>query len=869
VEKAFVDFVRGGKGFALFHAASATFHNWPEYQQMVGATWKLGTTGHGPMHTFKVTVKDKSHPVTAGMPDFEIRDELWHRMGTQPNIHVLCEAFSAKDKDGSGLAEPVAICTQFGKGRCFYNELGHDATVLKNDMWQTLMLRGTEWAATGKVAIPVPSDRMPAGYQWRQTDKSLALVTNGKVVWRFNFAGKLGKPYFHPLALTDGTELTWDSPPDHPWHHGLWFSWKFINGLNYWEENRQTGLSQGRNELLAVKVEPREDYSARIEMTIAYHPPDKPTVLTETRRIDVSAPDEQGRYRMDWAATFTAAEQDVLLDRTAIPGEKDGKAWGGYAGLSVRIAKDISKWQVIGSEGKSDMHTHGKKARWMGFSGQAPNGKQAGIAVLDHPGNLRHPSPWYVSLDTNVPFGYFSPAILFDGPYTLPAGESLTLRYRVLVHPGRADSSILKAEFRAFSKLDVKRQVYQKRTTAAKGPAKSAPGLDRVRGILNEFKARRFPRRKKIEFCGLDLTNLPKTTNPAELPDLYAADPNDPNKVRLRSDIILARHPKQWSKGVAYYCPAGNRYYISLEPGHPGRNPYYGPFEGKPWKKLGITEPNAPPARRRFAIHLVLDPVDVGRPNDVTLNKLQVAPVPIISEKDLLGYDWSGHILRLRPKVTDRLPSPKSVWGIPFVVVADGRPCYLGAFWAAGSSYLPKVPMAYTGIRPGLTTSKDSLQIGPVPIAGAKDPRNNIRLRTVLEELGFVQADRPAPRPRPRAMSLQQQLDMRVDVSHWNLDTTFGTAIEDLKNSVDPPLRLVVLWRDLYDYAGIQQDTRIRMDGLSNIPLRVALNSLLMAITGNPNDIGFIVEGGVVTVAAKDSLRVKWKTRVYDIADLL
>ena len=411
--------------------------------------------------------------------------------------------------------------------------------------------------------------------------------------------------------------------------------------------------------------------------------------------------------------------------------------------------------------------------------------------------------------------------------------------------------------------------VYAKTTAPTAKAGGTGTALDQARRILKEFKARRLPRRKKIEFCGLDLTDLKKTTNPADLPDLYVPDPNDPNELRLRSDIILARHPKQWSKGVVYYCPAGNRYYISLEPGHPGRNPYYGPFEGKPWRKLGITEPNVPPGKYRFAIQLVLDPVDVGKPNDVTLNKLQLAPVPIISEKDLLGYDWAKHILKLRPKVTDRLPSPKSVWGIPFVVVADGRRCYLGAFWAAGSSYLPSVPMAYIGMGPRLTGSKDSLQIGPVPIAGVKDPRDNMRLRRVLEELGFTEAKRPARRPRTRIMSLQQQLDMRIDVSHWNLDTTFGQAIEDLRNSVDPPLQLVVLWRDLYDYAGIDQQTPIRMDGLSNVPLRVALSSLLMAITGNPNDIGFIVDGGVVTVATKDSLRVKWKTRVYDITDLL
>jgi len=375
-EKAFVDFVAGGKGFALFHAASATLHNWPDYQDMAGATWKLGATGHGPIHTFDVSIADSTHPVTAGMPDFSIRDELWHRMGKRPNIRILCEAFSSKDARGSGRTEPVVICTEFGKGRCFYNILGHDATTMQNTAWQSLMLRGTEWAATGKVTIAIPDDwpsaseKESAGYRWRQDDGSLALVKGGKTVWRFNFDKKGGKSYFHPVCLADGTELTWDKPPDHPWHHGLWFSWKHINGLNYWEDDRTTGLSQGRNELADAKVIPGADHSARVEMRISYHPPGKAAVLTEERLIAVSAPDEQGQYYIDWRSTFTAGAEDVVLDRTAIPGEKGGKGWGGYAGLSVRIAEGISNWQVIDSEGRGDKQGHGKKARWMDFGGR-------------------------------------------------------------------------------------------------------------------------------------------------------------------------------------------------------------------------------------------------------------------------------------------------------------------------------------------------------------------------------------------------------------------------------------------------------------------------------------------------------------------
>ncbi|MBL7190042.1 MAG: PmoA family protein, partial [Phycisphaerae bacterium] len=815
VEKAFVDFVRSGKGFALFHAASATFHNWPEYQQMVGATWKLGTTGHGPMHTFKVTVKDKTHPITAGMPDFDLRDELWHRMGVQPNIHVLCEAFSSKEKGGSGLLEPVAICTQFGKGRCFYNELGHDATVMQNDMWKALMLRGTEWAATGKVTIPVPSEAAQTGYQWRQSDESLALVKDGKTVWQLNFDRKLGKPYFHPLALVDGTELTWNSPPDHTWHHGLWFSWKHINGLNYWEEDRTTGLSQGRNELVDIKVTTNDNYSAFIEMAISYHPPGKSALLSEKRALEVSAPDEQGRYYIDWGSTFTAGDQDVVFDRTAIPGEPEGKDWGGYAGLSVRIAKDISNWQVIDSEGREGKEAHGKNGRWMDFSGRTPDGKAAGIAVFDHPMNLRHPSPWYVSVDAETPFGYFSPAILFNKPYTLPAGARRALAYRILIHPGRINKDLLKKEWKTFEQAIAYKPIQTKPIVPAppKAQGKFMPALDRVRGILNEFKARRLPGRKKLEFCGLDLSSAPKTNSLAELSDLSEPDPADPNKHRLRREVVVARHPEHWGDGVIYYTPAKNLYYITLEPGHSGKNPIYGPFDGEPWKRLKMFEPKPTKSKHRFAIYLVADPIDIGKGDEITIEQLHLAPDPVITEQDLVGYDWSGHVLKLASGIKDRIPHP-SVWGIPFVVVADGTRCYLGAFCSFGSSHLPKVPIAYARAISAQLNSKDSLRIKPPPTTGATDPRGDRRIRKVLEELNFVQPKKTPARPRPAVKSLDGQLRRSTDFSHWTRHTTFGQAIDDVKNSVDPPLRLIVLWRDLYENAAIDQQTEIAMDGI-------------------------------------------------------
>jgi type 1 glutamine amidotransferase len=445
-EEALLDFVRSGKGFVVFHAGGSSFYDWREFHELIGATWGKGVTGHGPAHKFKVTIADNDHPVTRGVEDFSITDELWHNVSTQPTMQVLATAFSAKEHGGRNKDEPVAICTQSGKGRCFNLVLGHDVEAIEAPGWKTLMLRGSEWAATGKVTIRPVADK-PA-YSWEQTDTSLALLNHGRVVWRLNYDKSEGKPYFHPICLPDGSELTWLRPPDHPWHRALWFSWKYIDGLNYWEEDPATGLSQGRTETVAVRVSPAEDYSAHVEIEFSYHAPGEPAVLTEKRKLHVTPPDERGRYRIDWDSTFAAGGEDVLLDRTPIEGEPEGESWGGYAGLSVRFAESTSGWQVLDSEGRRGLDGNRMRARWLDLSVRTAGGTLGGIAVLDHPANLRSPAPWYVTMDPAVPFAYFSPAVLYYEPYVIAAGQALRLRYRVLVHPGAGDKQTLEGEWR-------------------------------------------------------------------------------------------------------------------------------------------------------------------------------------------------------------------------------------------------------------------------------------------------------------------------------------------------------------------------------------------------------------------------------------
>ena len=182
---------------------------------------------------------------------------------------------------------------------------------------------------------------------WKETPHSLALVRGEQVVWQFNYKKEDGKPYFHPVTIAGGDPVTDLRPADHFWHKAIWFSWKTINGVLYWEEDPKTGKSPGETEVVDVQATPRDDHSARFELALSYHPPGQPAVLVERRIVEVSAPTADGAYHIDWQSTFTAGEADVVLDRTPIAGEPNGVSWGGYAGLSLRLVPGTSPMAVL------------------------------------------------------------------------------------------------------------------------------------------------------------------------------------------------------------------------------------------------------------------------------------------------------------------------------------------------------------------------------------------------------------------------------------------------------------------------------------------------------------------------------------------
>jgi hypothetical protein len=174
----------GKIGLVIVHAANNSFAGWGEYNRMIGMGWrdnKFGDrlivddagkqvrvakgqgpgAGHGPRHPFTIAIRDSEHPITKGMPREWLHnvDELYHGMrGPAENVHLLATALDEKAQKGTGEHEPMIWTVAYGKGRVFHTPMGHDVEAMRCTGFAATLQRGTEWAATGKVTLPLPAD---------------------------------------------------------------------------------------------------------------------------------------------------------------------------------------------------------------------------------------------------------------------------------------------------------------------------------------------------------------------------------------------------------------------------------------------------------------------------------------------------------------------------------------------------------------------------------------------------------------------------------------------------------------------------------------------------------------------------------------
>jgi len=138
-----------GIGIAGCHGGMCdAFRTHTEWQFMTGGQWVSHPGNDGT--TYTVNVQNTGHPITQGINDFDVCSEQYY-MHVDPAVRVLATTrfpvAAGPHVPNGNIDMPVVWTKHYGKGRIFFNSLGHLANVVESEPCLTLIRRGLLWAA--------------------------------------------------------------------------------------------------------------------------------------------------------------------------------------------------------------------------------------------------------------------------------------------------------------------------------------------------------------------------------------------------------------------------------------------------------------------------------------------------------------------------------------------------------------------------------------------------------------------------------------------------------------------------------------------------------------------------------------------------
>jgi len=292
--------------------------------------------------------------------------------------------------------------------------------------------------------------RAADGVQIRESGTTLQVEVGGRAFTEYWYRD-VPRPYFYPVLGPGGLPMTrnWpmkeapDEARDHPHHKSLWFTHGAVNGVDFWAD----GAGKGRivhREFTTIKS---GDAAGVIGTRNDWVGPDGKLVCTEDRTMTIRA---DGADRMiDFEIVMHASQGDLTFGDT-----KEGS-------MAIRLAETmrlkgaVGKGNIVNSEGVRDGQTWGKRAAWCYYYGPV-QGKTVGVAVFDHPRNPRHPTWWHVrdyGLFAVNPFGIhdFEKKPAGAGDLKVPAGQSVTFRYRFLFTLGDEKQARVAERYREYA----------------------------------------------------------------------------------------------------------------------------------------------------------------------------------------------------------------------------------------------------------------------------------------------------------------------------------------------------------------------------------------------------------------------------------
>jgi hypothetical protein len=286
--------------------------------------------------------------------------------------------------------------------------------------------------------------------QVRYNPNDHAISIDGKPFTTFEYGAEAGKPFLAPLRSASGKIVTRRFPMetvegesrDHLHHRGLWFSYDDVNGVKFWEND--PSYKRGPLGRIVVTTSSWKDKgrAGSLNATMEWRGPDGKPLLVEKREMTFP-PDPKLRI-IDFHVTLTAATNVTIGDT------KEGA-------FAIRLAEPFTArrgGRMVDSEGREGMKAiWGKRANWVDYTAEV-DGERLGVAIFDHPSSFHHPAYWHArdyGLFSLNPLGQnaFDPSAP-ESIQKLGAGEKLEFRWRVVVHPGDAQTGRVAELYREY-----------------------------------------------------------------------------------------------------------------------------------------------------------------------------------------------------------------------------------------------------------------------------------------------------------------------------------------------------------------------------------------------------------------------------------
>lgn len=261
---------------------------------------------------------------------------------------------------------------------------------------------------------------------------------------------KTKKPFVFPLQAPGNVSITRHYPMradvdgeahDHPHHKSFWIAHGNVNGFDFWSEKQPivNRVLQATATGIVWENEWRVGDRALLEEQTHF----QFRAFPEYRWIDATV-----------QLTPAAGSDPVVMGDT-----KEGffavRTHPALRLVGVRGNADAATGTAINSRGQSGPEIWGQKAAWVYYRGTI-DGVEYGLAIFDHPDNLRHPTTWHArdyGLIAANPFGlhHFLSKPKGQGEITLTKDETLRLKYRLLITRGIWTADLLQKQFKSFA----------------------------------------------------------------------------------------------------------------------------------------------------------------------------------------------------------------------------------------------------------------------------------------------------------------------------------------------------------------------------------------------------------------------------------